>query len=120
MSQSSRSITCMILVVVLGASAGGAALWLLSRIDPNRLRSKPVRLVAKPVAAKAPPAVTYRLGHHRVTLTFRIEDAASHSPVNLARVRIENLNLAAELGSESLRCSCSPRPGLSDRRFTEF
>ncbi len=101
MSHSPRSFTWMTFVVMVGASTGGGAVWLFSRIDPNRLRTKPVGVVAKPVTAKAPPVVTYRLGHHRVALKFRIEDAASHSPINLARVRIENLNLAAELGTDS-------------------
>jgi hypothetical protein len=101
MSHFPRSFTWMTLVVMLGASTGGGAVWLFSRIDPNRLRTKPVPVVARPVAAKVPPAVTYRLGHHRVAFKFRIEDAASHSPLNLARVRVENLNLAAELGADS-------------------
>jgi hypothetical protein len=65
MSHSSRSISWMILVVMLGTCAG---VWLFSRIDPNRLRKKPVGVVAKPVTAKAPAVVTYRLGQYRVAL----------------------------------------------------
>jgi hypothetical protein len=52
------------------------------------------------VKEPAPPVICY-LGRADTELKFRVEDAFSHQPIGLARIVIENLHLASELGSDS-------------------
>ena len=53
-------------------------------------------------------------------LRFRVEDATSHEPIGLARVRVENLNLADELGVDSEAMTAPDGRATIDHRFFAY
>ncbi len=78
--------------------------------------SRPL-LAAKVETAKAEPKVIYELKRQRFELRFRIIRAADKKPISLARVVIDNLNLAPELGDDSDAVTWPDGRAIFDHRF---
>jgi hypothetical protein len=110
-------VASTVLLLVFGALLGGGATWLVIQTDRKPRRRSPPPAIAKAPLANPKPAVQHRLGYHRSALRFRVEDATSHEPIGLARVRVENLNLADELGVDSEAMTAPDGRATIDHRF---
>ncbi len=94
-------VALTIVSILIGVAVGTTTTWLIFPAQRSVPRQAPPAALAKVSADRSKPAVRHRLGRHRSKLRFRVEDATDHKPVGLARIRIENLNLAGELGGDS-------------------
>ncbi len=121
-----RVASTVLLLVSSVRLLGGGATWLVIQTIGKTPAAKPAageHREARP-RAQTKPAVQHRLGYHRSgkAQVPRVEDATSHEPIGLARVRVENLNLADELGVDSeamTGCPMVVRPSIIDSSRTK-
>jgi hypothetical protein len=76
-------------------------IFLIDRRQPAGERQPPVMAAVKTAPAKVEPEVSQRVSRAPVEMTFTVVDVADRKPISLARVVVENGNLAAELGDDS-------------------
>ena len=84
----------------VGFVLGAGITWLLAPLQRNRP-------AATTVGDEKKPSPGSHLRRVEVTLRFRVEDAVNHEPIGLARIVIDNVNLASELGADSMAVTWS-------------
>jgi hypothetical protein len=82
--------------IVLGA---GTAWLVTAGRHPPPPRSPPP--VTNSIAEAPKPISMHWLGRSKETIRFRVQEAGSDTPIGFAHIRIDNLNLAPELGESS-------------------